>query len=217
MFVTGGKWYCISLSFETVFYDFTLEAGDFFQFAESPNDQLCTYNETSNNQPDVEVVSVAMEMIAGEMRKTITFNYYSEHGFQMKWIEGIGSTLGFDPTGEIIDIVTTTLVCFTKNGTTYFFNGATSCDNTTLNVPDNLKSKIILAPNPVKNTSILQIPSETGIDQLRIHDISGRLVSEEIVTKNYHTINAMDYASGMYFYQVLRENSIIKTERFIVK
>ncbi|KAA3624037.1 MAG: T9SS C-terminal target domain-containing protein, partial [Flavobacterium sp.] len=52
---------------------------------------------------------------------------------------------------------------------------------------------------------------------IRVYDISGKLMSEEVITKDYTTINAMDYTAGLYFYQALSENTVIKADRFVVK
>ncbi len=109
------------------------------------------------------------------------------------------------------------LVCFTTNGKTYFFNDATSCDNTTLGLGEVNKNKGILYPNPVNDKSILQFPSQGYVDSIKIFDIQGRLVKEEPITTDYFIIDAIQYRSGLYFYQVFRTNRHIKSDKFIVK
>ena len=208
--------YDTDTSQEYIMYDFTLEVGDTFEFPDVMYNSFCGYLEFYNGPLDMMVTERTTEFIAGQDRVVITFDYISERNIQCQWIEGIGSTLGFDPVGDVIDIGSHYLVCFTENGTTYFFNNASACDNTTLSVSDNLKHQIVLAPNPVENISILQLPSELNIDTVRIFDITGRVISEEIITKDYMTINAMDHAAGIYFYQALRNNSVIKLDRFVV-
>ena len=208
--------YDIDASQEYIIYDFTLNIGDTFIIPQVMYESFCGAIEIYNGWDELTVTDKTTEFIAGENRLVISFDYLSEFNIQCKWIEGIGSSLGFDPVGDVIDIGSRYLVCFTKNGTTYFFNNATACDNTTLDVPDNLKKEIVLAPNPVSDISILQFPSELNVDKLRIYDITGKLVSVEAITKDYAIINAMDYASGLYFFQVIIENKVIKTDRFIV-
>ncbi|MBZ0328618.1 MAG: T9SS type A sorting domain-containing protein, partial [Altibacter sp.] len=53
--------------------------------------------------------------------------------------------------------------------------------------------------------------------RLKIFNLSGGLVRDEEITKNHVTISSMDYASGLYFYQVFSENKLLKTEKFIIQ
>ena len=208
--------YDLDTAQEYIMYDFTLEVGNVFIIPSVMYNSYCAANDFYNGFDEFTVIDKTTMFIAGEDRIVITFDYISEQGIQCQWIEGIGSNLGFDPVGDSIDIGSRYLVCFTKNTTTYFFNGATACDNTTLNVSENLKDQIVLAPNPVHDISILQLPSILEIDKLLIYDLSGRVISEKDIVNNYITINAMDYASGLYFYKAFGDNKHIKTERFIV-
>jgi hypothetical protein len=105
------------------------------------------------------------------------------------------------------------LICFTQNGNTYYFNGATSC---VLGIDDFYLNQIFVTPNPVINTSILQFPAEAAIDRLKIYNLSGKLIRDEIVSEKYFKINAMDYASGLYFYQVFSNNTLVKVANFII-
>ncbi|RLD27253.1 MAG: hypothetical protein DRI70_04695, partial [Bacteroidetes bacterium] len=163
------------------------------------------------------VKSVEFVELAGVNRKVITFDQYGYAG-NFQWIEGIGNITGFDFMWEAIDITDGyLLVCFETNGTSYFFNNATSCDNTTLSIDDHSQDQIILYPNPVTSISILQFPSEGIIDLLKIYDVSGKLVKEEKVNKDYVLIDAMQYRSGLYFYQVFSVNKLLKTGKFIIR
>lgn len=163
---------------------------------------------------DLLVVDVYMDNIAGEDRKVIELE--TPLGVPEYWIEGIGSTSAIGTGLYEFDNVTF-LACYKDNGVITYFNGASSCDNTTLNLPEYLRDDIVLAPNPVTDVSILKLPSELNIDTIRILDITGRMVSEEKITKDHITINAMEYASGLYFFQALSENNVIKTERFVIR
>lgn len=199
---------------EEVLYDFNLEVGDTFTMLDSPS---CTLGDsTPGLGAQLTVTNTFSNMIAGELRKVIEFStapYGEEY-----WIEGIGSITGFEPYVEVLDSTCwSKLACFTIDGAIYYFNNATACDNTTLNLPEYLRDEMVLAPNPVTDVSILQLPSELNIDTIRILDITGKVISEETITKNYMTISAMDYAAGVYFYQALSENNVIKTERFVIR
>lgn len=201
---------------EIIKYDFTLEVGDTFDFFQTYYCSFYGFNNTNVNL--LEVTNVDVQFIAGEDRKVITFEEDFVGIGVETWIEGIGSIRGFDSLGVLLDFtVGTLLVCFNIDGINYFFNAATSCDNTTLGLDDLDRDQIILYPNPVTSTSILQFPSEDIVDMLKIYDVSGKLVKEEKVNKDYVLIDAMQYRSGLYFYQVFSENKLLKTEKFIIR
>ncbi len=204
------------LNDEIPIIDMNLEVGNIFNV--DLVEDYCSHGGGNNLFFELEVFAVTTEFIAGQDRKVIELGDTGWPGYNIKWIEGIGSDKGFDSFGETVDITCDTkLVCFNDNGVITFFNGATACDNTNLSVPDSMKDHMVLAPNPVEDISILQLPSELNIDTVRIYDITGKVISVKTITKNYMTINAMDYAAGIYFYQALSVDKVIKTDRFIVK
>lgn len=204
-----------SHSTEIVKYDFTLELGEPFSFQDL---FYCPLSDGSGFGGPYEVIDIRTEFIAGEDRKVIEFDFNFGAGINETWIEGIGSITGFDPIGTVIDITDYSLLaCFDINGTNYFFNNATSCDNTTLGIANFEKNDAVLYPNPVSNTSILQFSSEGWVDSIKIFDSTGKLVKEEKVTGDYVRIDAMQYRSGLYFYQVFLENQLLKIDKFIVK
>jgi Secretion system C-terminal sorting domain len=206
---------------DRVLFDFTLEVSDTFLYQDSAYDLSlssgCVNQVYGWSGEDLTVMAVDSVELAGVIRKVITFDQQGYFG-NFQWIEGIGNITGFDFMWEQIDITDgSLLVCFETQGISYFFNNATSCDNTTLSIDDLDRDQIILYPNPITNTSILQFPSEGNVDLLKIYDVSGKLVKEEKVNKDYVLIDAMQYRSGLYFYQVFSENKLHKIEKFIIK
>ncbi|MBX2827575.1 MAG: T9SS type A sorting domain-containing protein [Flavobacteriaceae bacterium] len=204
---------------DTILIDMNLEVGDVFNFIGSAYNSYPTCH-TAGFAPitSMEVENVEFVELAGETRKIITFNRYAVPNFiQVRWVEGIGNIHGFDAFWEAIDITAgQALVCFTNSTGTYFFNDATSCDNTTLNIVDLSKQDILLYPNPVSSTSILQFPEGT-VDQVQIFDVSGKLIKEIFPTANYIKIDIMQYASGLYFYKAFSEKKPIKSAKFIIR
>jgi hypothetical protein len=203
---------------DRVLFDFTLETGETFELTGSAYDNYpyCNY-ESGPPYTQLIVESVDNLMIAGEIRKVITF---TEYGFftQFQWIEGIGNITGFDLIWEEIDFTDgSLLVCFEQAGTNTFFNNATSCDNTTLSVTEADKENIILYPNPVTATSILQIPESFEADRIEVYSVSGKLVTEDVVSKNYYLFDTMKYRSGLYFYKLYSRSEVIKTDKFIIR
>ena len=209
-----GKVYAYQESdgLEYLLYDFTLEIGDFVDLSANNENYDCRYIQDSFLQNgDVSVSDKSIQFIAGEDRIVIelqAFGTYLEF-----WIEGIGSTTGFFPLGHGFDSASR-LTCFTYEGNVYFFNDYTVC--IPLGLDEELKTNITLYPNPVSNQSILQFPVEASVDKIRILDIQGRIVEEESISKSYYTIQAMNYRSGIYFYQVISEKAVLKTAQFIV-
>ena len=210
---------------ERVLFDFNLQLGDTFSVIDTAYDtnyyavSCADDGLITNSQSALEltVISVDNLIIAGQNRKVITFDY-DLWGVNTQWIEGIGNIAGMDFLSETVDITDySRLVCFFQNGITTYFNGATSCDNTTLQLSENLKHQIVLYPNPITTTSILKFPVEAAVDRLKIFNLSGGLVRDEEITKNHVTISSMDYASGLYFYQVFSENKLLNTEKFIIQ
>lgn len=204
---------------EFILFDFTLEEGDIFELVNSAYAYYphCTVSGTDIWEPQLTVDTVEEIEIAGELRKVITFieTYEVE---QIQWIEGIGNISGFDILWGWVDVTGySALACFNTNGISYFFNNATSCDNTTLSIGDNYKDKIILYPNPISDKSILQLPIEAEIDYLKIYNISGKLIKESVVNTDNYILNNMNFASGLYFYQVFSYGTVIKSSKFIVK
>lgn len=204
--------YDTAINDELLILDFSLELNDIHTFPEpycnQPGDIVF---------PDMIVVDISVEMIAGEMRKVIYFE--DTLGLDETvdvWIEGIGSLYGIYPSGlNSIDSYTE-LACFTIDGITYFFNGNDKCAEV-MGLGENSVLETALYPNPIGDVSILQFSSELNIDTVVIYDLSGTLVSEIPVSTNQIPIDGSTFPAGLYFYQIYSEKQLIATEKFIVR
>lgn len=209
-----------TLNMDSILFDFNLEVGDTFNLIGSAYDSWdsnCSGLMQFLYETDLHVQQVDYLELAGELRKVITFQEWNNYQ-QLQWIEGIGNISGFDLIWEMMDITSgSMLVCFTDNATTYFFNDATSCDNTTLGLDDIFISQIILYPNPVTNISYLRFPENTTKNLVKIFDINGSLIKQQSTNNGYILIKNSDYSSGIYFYQVYSNEKPIKTEKIIIK
>jgi len=197
---------------EELLFDFTLEVGDEI-FLDPSNSYFCfdiggAYME---GEP-ITVSNVNTQFIAGTDRKVIEFEYQDSP--VETWIEGIGTMNGFIPYGFTHFDSESSLSCFTNNGITYYFNGFTEC--IILGTNDFNKNNIKLSPNPVTNSSIIQLPVESEIQLIKIFDVFGRLVKNEKLHSDYVTINAEEYISGIYFYQLFSKEKMVKTDKFLV-
>jgi len=166
------------------------------------------------------IIEVYTTFIAGANRKVITLEGYDIFGepigYFEQWIEGIGSTNGLVPFGYNYDFYST-MSCFSENNNVTYFNDFNQCDPPILFIDKFNLNHIILYPNPVINKSILQLPIEAEIDQIKIYTISGQLIKTKNISSNNYIINSMDYENGLYFYQVYSKGLHIKTDKFIVK
>lgn len=197
--------------------DFHLEIGDSFIFPEE--NESCFYAGSGGWYDRLVVDNITTEFIAGEDRKVMYMQGYdlqSFSGYEEQWIEGIGSTAGISPAGNYLDWIYRALVCFENDGETTFFNGYSQCIYD-LGIEENLFPSIVISPNPVSDVSSINFPSEANIDRIQILDISGKILQECKVDSEYYFINALQFRSGLYFYRVYSENTMLKTDKFIIR
>lgn len=193
---------------DIIVLDFTLEVGDTFSI------DFDTCFSSRSMYYDLTVIDVYEDFIAGENRKVIFFE--DLFGDEEHWIEGIGSTGGIAPGQEYED-AGNYLVCFTKNGETTFFNGATMCDNTFLGLDDLSKDKVTLSPNPITTVAILKLPQSLPNASIKYYDLNGKLIQEAKIIDNEVLISKDDFVTGMYFYQVCNDTKVEHSGKFLVK
>lgn len=209
--------YNVDTDEESIMYDFNLTVGDVFDFDEMAIfSSYCSFGSSNNYAQSREVIEIDTQFLANENRKIIFFE--NLEGLEEIWIEGIGSINGFDPISATLDIFDETkLVCFTRNGVTTFFNGASSCDNTNLGIENFKTKKSILYPNPVRDISVLQVAPFLKATSVKIYNSTGKMVLEKKIKKQSITLNAMDFTSGLYFYSIYQNNINIASDKFIVQ
>jgi hypothetical protein len=203
---------------ETIMYDFTLELGDTFNFPDPETSlvEFCTMEGLLFTGPYEWVVTdVYTQYIAGENRKVIELDHWSECGTTATWIEGIGSSLGFDVTGDMIHLTCTMLVCYQKDGQITLFNGASSCE--LLGVPYYQFTTSTLYPNPVTHQAFLFVDQALVGSELLVYDMQGRLKSQVLIQRETFTINGMEYAAGMYLYQIRSKGKVVDSGKFVVR
>lgn len=187
---------------EKVLFDFTLELGDVFEVEGSAYDccEVCVNQVYGLSGGDLTVIEVEFLELAGELRKVITFDAIGWGG-NFQWIEGIGNISGFDFMWEQIDITDgSLLVCFETEGISYFFNGATSCDNSTLGFNDLQHTQFVLYPNP--SNSEIYIKSEEGnpVIKVELYNLLGEKVNT--VNNGVESIDVSHLVSGIYLLKI---------------
>ncbi len=70
-------------------------------------------------------------------------------------------------------------------------------------------------PNPASDR--IQVSSEIPLDELRISDLQGRMVSQEaFVPGGEHTIDLGEIPSGVYLVEILAEEEVISQQKLVV-
>lgn len=89
--------------------------------------------------------------------------------------------------------------------------------NNTLSVPqvELAEEGILLFPNPVR--TILNINSADMIQQVRIFDLTGRMVVSQPVNSNTASVNVSEFRQGVYVMQVMTANGISSKKFTVVK
>ena len=82
-----------------------------------------------------------------------------------------------------------------------------------LAVTDYVTFEATIAPNPTSN--ILQVSASEQLSQIKILDISGKLLIDQKAPSNGSIIDVSDFTSGVYFTVLTAENGLQKTLRFL--
>lgn len=75
------------------------------------------------------------------------------------------------------------------------------------------KSKVQVYPNPAKN--ILNVSSETQLQNIQVYDVNGRQVINYKPKSNLETINIQDLNSGIYLIKLISSEGKVTTQKFI--
>ena len=91
-------------------------------------------------------------------------------------------------------------------------NTATSAFQNLSNEDFSSENKVLLYPNPVKNT--LFLTSKSNIDSIIIYDIQGRKIQDNIVNSNELRLDTNGLIKGCYFIEIIFQNEKM-TKKFI--
>jgi len=82
-------------------------------------------------------------------------------------------------------------------------------------VNENDLTTINAYPNPATNQINFDL-GNNSMDNIKIIDLSGRIVDNITVNSKVETLALEDYENGIYFYQMIRDGEILKTDKFVV-
>ena len=74
------------------------------------------------------------------------------------------------------------------------------------------ENEISIYPNPAKNTINI---SNNNYDEIIFSNIAGQIVKR--ISNSQTTISTSEFSNGIYFYQVVKNNAVIKTDKIIVR
>ncbi|MGZ5287648.1 MAG: T9SS type A sorting domain-containing protein, partial [Flavisolibacter sp.] len=77
------------------------------------------------------------------------------------------------------------------------------------------KQKVNIYPNPVKGTVNIQIEDNKDKAEIRLFDMYGRLVMQQLSSNENTRLNVSKLAPGVYLVKILRDDVEISTTRFI--
>jgi len=87
--------------------------------------------------------------------------------------------------------------------------------NMTVNVKDlDRNATFKLYPNPASN--MINIESDTRISSMTIHDMSGKLITNQVVNANVATHDISDLNRGLYFISITTANGIL-TNKLVIR
>ncbi len=96
-----------------------------------------------------------------------------------------------------------------------FFTDGTRLKSDVSSVFIESKGKAILYPNPVTNNSDLRIITEGAGLKINILDSSGKILITKNIENLTELLDVSELSSGLYLYQLVDENKIIDSGRFI--
>ena len=98
-----------------------------------------------------------------------------------------------------------------SNTSSSVFNGGEPTD---LSVIEKEDGKIILYPNPTSDNLNIYIENADDYDMIKIVNINGELVYEQLVSESLNRVSTANFAKGIYFVQIYSENGIV-TEKIV--
>jgi len=178
---------------------------------------------------DVEVCPAPTNLTATQVNnESVVLTWEQEANTANEW------TVKYKAQGNSVwSVATATAVPFTLDGltglTTYQIQVVANCTNGLVSDPSNTitvtttnvgineynANNIVLYPNPTSGEFRIQ-NTESTIEKVEIYDVYGKMLNMVEVNDNQVTLNASNYAAGMYFVKVYATNGVA-TKSFIKK
>lgn len=188
---------------DLLLYDFNLQIGD----------TLSTHWNQGNLNYVIDIDSV---LVGNSYRKRFLLNQLGQTPHidtSFALIEGIGGTYGlFAPLIPPFE-QGSSLACFSGDGQNY--PRGYNCSNTSSITSFNeRKISVSISPNPCSSYTKLTT-NQTDL-KLTIYSLYGEPVRELKINSRQTLINCENLNSGIYFFQTIKDNTIIATDKLII-
>ncbi len=200
-------YYPSTSSNEELLYDFNLTIGDTLPISFNMGQQDTVY-------------SIDSVLIGNSYRKRFILksinNTFPPPDTSYAIIEGVGSTFGLLSTMDISSESGSVLICFADNGQYYPANS--NC-LLSVNVSEinNQPINVTIVPNPFYVETILQTDKSLSKATLAIYNSLGQKVKQlENMNGQTNILRRENLVSGLYYYQILVDNNILKTDKFLI-
>lgn len=191
-----------------IIYDFSLSVGDTINW-DRPEQDFKAY-----------VFDIDSLLIGSTFRKRINLGVFGNLPDQ--WIEGIGSAFGFFSTfgDRSWEKVIHELMCYRDNHIPqlFFHNyDCSMCDIVTSLVYQSSDQRLIIYPNPMENHTLIEVPEKVIPTQLRVYDLSGRLVYFKTIT-GFEPIKLYrkDFKRGIHFLEIIDKKNKSYREKLLI-
>jgi hypothetical protein len=168
---------------EIILYDFNLQIGDTLKgFAEL----FCPFFIKT-------IISIDSILIGSSYRK-----WWNTNQSELSLIEGIGSTLGLIDFCFYTVSPSNILICY-EEADQILYPDTNSICNIITSINKTTESRIFIFPNPAHDRINIECKMQNA--ELKIYDITGRIVMEENLHSQLSTVNCQ-LSSGVYFVRV---------------
>lgn len=188
---------------EFLLYDWNLSVGD------------TVFVQQGDEQTGLVLDAVYDTIFNGESHRVFSLTYKSDPTLTEKWIEGIGSELGFPYSGTRLHPInpfnydmTTGLLCYYKDGNLAWQNP--ECDTCVIdywNLDEEETLPLIVYPNPTRSNINICL-SNQGKSHLEVFDFTGRRIFESFETGEKCVVDLSLYPRGLYYVKIQNETTI---------
>ncbi len=129
-------------------------------------------------------------------------------------IEGIGSTNGL--LSPLLWPETLYLLrCFSQNNLTIYPDTSTSCFDLFNHVNEEEANLLIIYPNPIETVALIK--SNKLMKEIKLIDIDGRIVLDELIGSSIYTFNRSHFLSGFYVCEVVAKDGTVYYRKILLK
>ncbi len=192
---------------------------DYIPHIHISNDTGKTWNDISGNLPQIAINDICPDPYSDSVIFIATdAGVYITVDSAKNWYR-LGTNMSVFPIYDIeIDTVTKRLIAgtFASSMMSYPLDSIFTyvVPKSNIGISNFSKNELYIFPNP-SNDDIYIKNAENGI--YKLYNISGAIVKQGYINSSTHTISVADLSSGLYFLQILRNNTTVKIEKIILR